>query len=110
MSEKLLQSAEGEWWASRLYLLQMRKNLSREDVRNAWNMLWAEWSKLDTRFLKTKALPEKLKMALAFRKVNPLALMLAPTFLVGLTSKGMSVDEMSGLVDSFLDHGWFKEY
>jgi hypothetical protein len=39
-----------------------------------------------------------------------LAFMLAPTFLVGLTSKGMTADELSGLVDSFHDHGWFREY
>lgn len=110
MSKKLIQSAEGEWWASRIYYLQMRKNLSREDVRTAWTLLWDEWSKLDVRFLKTRMLPEKFKMALAFRKVNPLAFMIAPTFLVGLTIKGMSVDELSGLVDSFLDHGWFREY
>lgn len=110
MSDKLLQSAEGERWASRIHLLQTRKDLSREEVRKAWTMLWDEWAKLDTRFLKARVLPEKLRMALAFRKIDPLALMLAPTFLIGLTSKGMSVEELSGLVDSFLDHGWFREY
>lgn len=49
-------------------------------------------------------------MALAFRKVDPLVFMVAPTFLMGLTGKGMTADELSGLVDSFLDHGWFREY
>ena len=110
MSEKLLQSVGGEWWASRLYLLQLRKNLTREDTRKAWTLLWDEWAKLDTRFLKARILPKKLRMALAFRKVDPLAFMLAPTFLVGLACKGMSVAELSGLVDSFIDHGWFREY
>jgi anthranilate phosphoribosyltransferase len=110
MSENLPQSLGGEWWASRLYLLQLRKNLTREDTRKAWSMLWDEWAKLDTRFLKARILPEKLRMALAFRKVDPLSLMLAPTFLVGLACKGMNVAELSGLVDSFIDHGWFREY
>ncbi|HEY7913054.1 MAG TPA: hypothetical protein VIG62_14170 [Blastocatellia bacterium] len=110
MPDKLLQSVESEWWANRIYLLQMRKNLSREEVRKAWSLLWDEWAKLEPRYLDSRFLPEKVRMVLAFRKVNPLAFMLAPTFLVGLTSKGMTADELSGLVDSFHDHGWFREY
>jgi anthranilate phosphoribosyltransferase len=88
----------------------MRQNLSREETRKAWNVLWDEWVQLDLQILKSRFLPEKLRIALAFRKVAPLALMIAPTFLMGLTAKGMSVDELAGLVDSFLDHGWFHEY
>jgi anthranilate phosphoribosyltransferase len=88
----------------------MRQNLSRDETRKAWNLLWDEWVQLDVQKLKLRFLPEKLRIALAFRKVAPLALMIAPTFLMGLTAKGMNVDELAGLVDSFLDHGWFREY
>lgn len=110
MSRRLEQSFDGDWWAKRIHLLQMRKNLSRDDTRKGWSMLWNEWAKLDPRYLNSRFLPEKLKMALAFRRVNPLAPMIAPTFLVGLASKGMTVDELSGLVDSFIEHGWFREF
>lgn len=98
------------WWASRLQTLQNGKSLSREDARRAWNILWEEWEKIDLNLLRAKYIPEKLKVALAFRKVSPLALMLAPTFLMGLTAKGLCADELAGLVDSFHDHGWFSEY
>lgn len=110
-SEQTLRtSPNNEWWARRLHLLQSRHNLSREDTRKAWNLLWEEWAKLDTRFLNLHWLSDKIRMGLALRKVDPLACMIAPTFLMGLTAKGMTVDELAGLVDSFLDHGWFREY
>lgn len=98
------------WWASRLQTLQNGKSLSREDTRRAWNLLWQEWEQIDIRRLRAGYIPEKLKLALAFRKVSPLALMIAPTFLMGLTAKGLSAPELAGLVDSFHDHGWFGEY
>ena len=103
-------TVQNRWWADRLYKLVLRQNLTREDARKAWNLLWEEWTKLDIRLLKSRYLPEKLRVLLAFRKLDPLALMIAPTFLVGLTAKGMTPQELAGLVDSFLDHGWFREY
>ncbi|MGH9929728.1 MAG: hypothetical protein ACREA9_10960, partial [Pyrinomonadaceae bacterium] len=110
MPEHYEKAAANAWWASRLRALQLRRDLSREDTRHAWNLLWEEWRKINTNVLRKKYLPEKLRMAIAFRKVDPMAMMIAPTFLMGLSAKGMTVEELSGLVDSFLDHGWFREY
>lgn len=98
------------WWATCLQSLQNGRGISRADARRGWNALWEEWEKIDVDLLRSNYLPEKVKLALAFRKVAPLTLMLAPTFLMGLTAKGLSVDELAGLVDSFHDHGWFSEY
>jgi anthranilate phosphoribosyltransferase len=98
------------WWANCLQSLQNGWSISREDARRAWNALWEEWEKIDIELLRNNYIPEKMKLALAFRKVAPLSLMLAPTFLMGLTAKGLSVEELAGLVDSFHDHGWFSEY
>lgn len=110
MPEDYEKAAENKWWASRLRAIQLKRDLSREDTRHAWNLLWEQWRNINTNILRKKYLPEKLRMALAFRKVDPMAMMIAPTFLMGLSAKGMTVDELSGLVDSFLDHGWFREY
>src|SRR5690242_19520466 len=98
------------WWATCLRSLQEGRSISRADARRGWNALWEEWEKIDVDLLRSNFLPEKVKLALAFRKVAPLTLTLAPTFLMGLTAKGLSVDELTGLVDSFHDHGWFSEY
>lgn len=103
-------ATQNAWWASRLHMIQTRRGISREDARQAWNLLWAQWSNINTNLLKAKYLPEKVRMALAFRNVDPMAMMIAPTFLMGLSAKGMSVEELAGLVDSFIDHGWFREY
>lgn len=110
MSRKTKSALQNEWWASRLRALQMGQSLSREDTRKAWNLLWAEWAKINIQALRSRLLPEKIRLALAFRNVDPLAMMIAPTFLMGLTAKGMTFNELAGLVDSFLDHGWFREY
>src|SRR4051812_42472526 len=94
-------ATQNAWWASRLHMIQTRRGISREDARQAWNLLWAQWSNINTNLLKKKYLPEKVRMALAFRNVDPMAMMIAPTFLMGLSAKGMSVEELAGLVDSF---------
>lgn len=110
MSERGNTTKQNQWWAKQLHGLLMRQNLSREDTRKAWNLLWEAWTKLDIKMLDAKLLPERLRIALAFRQVDPIALLIAPTFLMGLVAKGMSVEELTGLLDSFLDHGWFREY
>lgn len=106
-SKKAIQNA---WWASRLHLLQTGQDISREDARQAWNLLWEQWANIKINKLNVPFLPKKLRVALAFRNVDAMAMMLAPTFLMGLTAKGMSVAELAGLVDSFMDHGWFSEF
>lgn len=98
------------WWRDILYKLQMRCDLSREETREAWNLLWSEWEKFDLRYLKVGWIPSKLKTVLAMRRIDPMAGLIAPTFLMGLTAKGITRDELMGLVDSFHDHGWFEEY
>lgn len=110
MAGKSKKAAQNAWWASRLYRLQTGQDISRQDARQAWNLLWEQWAHIKTERLKSKYLPEKLRLALAFSDVDPFAMMIAPTFLMGLTAKGMSADELAGLVDSFTDHGWFREY
>ena len=110
MSETLDTAKRNRWWASRLHTLLLRQNLTREETRQAWNMLWSEWTKMDMQQFDRSFLPEKLRVVLAFRHIDPVSLMLAPTFLMGLTAKGMSAAELAGLVDSFVDHGWFQEY
>jgi anthranilate phosphoribosyltransferase len=110
MAGKSKKTAQNAWWASRLYMLQSGRNITREDARQAWNLLWEQWAHIKTDWLKSRYLPEKLRLALAFGKVDPFAMMIAPTFLMGLTAKGISADELAGLTDSFIDHGWFREY
>lgn len=109
-TKKKVEKQSNRWWAGQIQKLLLRQDLSRQDTREAWNFLWETWQDIDIKLLDAKYLPQKLRTLLAFRKINPIALMIAPTFLVGLTAKGMSKDELSGLVDSFLDHGWFSEY
>lgn len=97
-------------WRDLFLKLQNRKALSRKEVKIAWNNLWNEWIKIDSRIVKNKFLPWKLKMGLAMRKIDPRIIMIAPTFLVSLASKGLTKEELLGFMDSFKEHGWFQEY
>lgn len=99
-----------EWWRDLFFKIQTRKNLTREETRTAWNLLWDAWLNIDLKILRNRFLPWKFKTFWAMKKIDPRAVLTAPSFLIGLAAKGMTKEELMGLTDSFYDHKWFEDY
>ncbi len=99
-----------EWWHDLILKIQDRQNLTQEEVRKAWNSLWCEWKRMDSSALSLRVLPRTMRMLLAARKVDPLAMLIAPVFLVSLFAKGLTEEEMLGFMRSYQDNGWFTAF
>lgn len=97
-------------WADILLKIQDQEHLTKEEVEFAWSFLWEEWKQIDAAKLKLKFLPQKLKLFLAMRKVDPMVLLTAPTFLVSIFSKGLIGEEIKGFMQSFYNNKWFDSF
>lgn len=105
-----MDSYNARCWAAILLKIQNQEHLTKEEVEFAWSFLWEEWKQIDPAKLKLKFLPQKLKLFLSMRKVDPLVLFTAPTFLVSIFSKGLIGEEMKGFMQSFHKNKWFDTF
>jgi Anthranilate phosphoribosyltransferase len=98
------------WWEKILIRIQNQDNLTQEEVRKGWGYLWGEWKNIEKGFVTKKFLPEKLRMLMSLKSIDPLTVLIAPTFLTGIFAKGITVMEMKGFIQSFKDNDWFNGY
>ncbi len=105
-----MESTREKWWGEVLLKVQNQENLSMQTVEEAWSYLWDEWRKADPRMLKIKFLPSKLRLLLAMRKIDPMVMFVAPTFLVSIFAKELSDEEIVGFMNSFYKNNWFVDF